>query len=846
VVKYSRMPAHTLLKDVEAMQPLYSIIFRFFRFLPVSNFYSETVVKTLVKTLHPTQRREEATASRWVAALHRDPSRLARLTTSAVDWARGVLKRRKQEAAQRREAPSATKQHGSILGLASELDVPIAIAHKERDDESSGDGEQEAKEDSEDEREEEAEEKDLVELIGSAGAKHSEHVEYFKRRVDEVRSGLLVGQMVLVKWKKTEGFFLAQVAALPTTDRATTFQAFWWDEDEVEQNVYALDQNHSKSSAKLKDVVTLNPSLQKLSDGRWRLKNVLPPTEPAAEATESAVETVAPPDSSAKPSKGRAAVKHAVAKPAAAAAAHSSKHNVKAAAKPAKPVTVSDVPEEPETSASTFLDAADKMLRGAGKLRTDRPLLTRSDTEWLNDVQIANDNYVKSRPHLRMMYPKSLHFVLEGLHSARFLTMVDTPLHEFPTANFSLVQPCAVNQLHWHTFLNCFKEKVIYAFDGFGNGLPDRYQATFAQTMAPRGWQLFKVGLSLQYDSCSCGVWIQVARDAFAEYASAHCGTRTFERFLKDWLAQRGVKDLNDVQGAAARRIGHANNKFILEQRAEMRALLVQLAIEGRLHYGQAVLPGFNRPEVVVPDDDECYIVDASWDDACYIVEKPAPSLPPPPEVSHILSDSTNFKSVPGAQALAAQLDDVLSCYAAPSPSPLPKDLKRFAGICCELVPNLGNEHIRDMIHTQAGTFTVVVSDNGGRDGAARVIGGITSQAVAQPAADGELLIVDVLMAAVMTSQARKGLGTKLLGAVERIAQQLVTSRGSSGAIIYTQADEGEIASGFWERNGFVHSAEAAWLTAALNSWRPKEHFHYDGITSMLRPVAGSWSGGGQ
>ena len=137
------------------------------------------------------------------------------------------------------------------------------------------------------------------------------------------------------------------------------------------------------------------------------------------------------------------------------------------------------------------------------------------------------------------------------------------------------------------------------------------------------------------------------------------------------------------------------------------------------------------------------------------------------------------------------------------------------------------------MIHTQAGTFTVGVSDNGGRDGAASVIGGITSQAVAQPAADGELLIVDVLMAAVMTSQARKGLGTKLLGAVERIAQQLVTSRGSSGAIIYTQADEGEIASGFWERNGFVHSAEAAWLTAALNSWRPKEHFHYDGITSM-------------
>ena len=66
------MPPRTLLKDVEKLRQLHDIIFRFFRFLPVSNFFSETVVKTLVKTLHPTQRREESTASRWVAALHRD------------------------------------------------------------------------------------------------------------------------------------------------------------------------------------------------------------------------------------------------------------------------------------------------------------------------------------------------------------------------------------------------------------------------------------------------------------------------------------------------------------------------------------------------------------------------------------------------------------------------------------------------------------------------------------------------------------------------------------------------------------------------------------------------------
>ena len=98
------MPPRTLLKDVEKLRQLHDIIFRFFRFLPVSNFFSETVVKTLVKTLHPTQRREESTASRWVAALHRDPGRLASLTDSLVQWARGVLKARKQQAAQQGEA----------------------------------------------------------------------------------------------------------------------------------------------------------------------------------------------------------------------------------------------------------------------------------------------------------------------------------------------------------------------------------------------------------------------------------------------------------------------------------------------------------------------------------------------------------------------------------------------------------------------------------------------------------------------------------------------------------------------------------------------------------------------
>ena len=57
------------------------------------------------------------------------------------------------------------------------------------------------------------------------------------------------------------------------------------------------------------------------------------------------------------------------------------------------------------------------------------------------------------------------------------------------------------------------------------------------------------------------------------------------------------------------------------------------------------------------------------------------------------------------------------------------------------------------------------------------MVGGITAQIVAQAGDDGEQLIVDVLMIAVMSSVARKGLGTKLLSAIESITKQLASSR---------------------------------------------------------------------
>ena len=96
------MKSATLLKDTAELRPLYDFLFRFYHYLPVGNFIAETVVKTVKRTLHPTQRRKEETLSRWISALHRDKDRLARLTDELVQWARRVLGHDKSDQAKAR------------------------------------------------------------------------------------------------------------------------------------------------------------------------------------------------------------------------------------------------------------------------------------------------------------------------------------------------------------------------------------------------------------------------------------------------------------------------------------------------------------------------------------------------------------------------------------------------------------------------------------------------------------------------------------------------------------------------------------------------------------------------
>ena len=69
-----------VLKARPELKELYEFIEPFARHLPISNFYSETVIKTITKTLHSSMRVLESTAERRTTALHRDPDRLYPLT----------------------------------------------------------------------------------------------------------------------------------------------------------------------------------------------------------------------------------------------------------------------------------------------------------------------------------------------------------------------------------------------------------------------------------------------------------------------------------------------------------------------------------------------------------------------------------------------------------------------------------------------------------------------------------------------------------------------------------------------------------------------------------------------
>ena len=95
------------------------------------------------------------------------------------------------------------------------------------------------------------------------------------------------------------------------------------------------------------------------------------------------------------------------------------------------------------------------------------------------------------------------------------------------------------------------------------------------------GWQFISLSLKLQTDASACGVWLTVARDCWLRYVGEGLdGTHSFGTVMLADLKKQGVADLNlpSLQGRAKTAARLANQDYILGQRADMRALLVQAA----------------------------------------------------------------------------------------------------------------------------------------------------------------------------------------------------------------------------------------------------------------------------
>jgi hypothetical protein len=223
--------------------------------------------------------------------------------------------------------------------------------------------------------------------------------------------------------------------------------------------------------------------------------------------------------------------------------------------------------------------------------------MTRSNVEWCNDCVIANDNVLATPPAnpdtpLHFLYPNS-----EPL-AAKYLALpwvIDLASAQ-PLARASVVIPYSVNLMHWHQLFVCFPERTIYHFEGFGNPLSSRdVMPTAMRETFGDEWTFVPLRGLFQVDGCACGIWLQVARDVWVRYMdSDQYGAKTFQAFLTAELAAMGVKDVDKCRGQAKRVAERANQAFILEQRAEMRGRLVQMAMEGAIVHGQAQLPGFS------------------------------------------------------------------------------------------------------------------------------------------------------------------------------------------------------------------------------------------------------------
>ena len=141
--------------------------------------------------------------------------------------------------------------------------------------------------------------------------------------------------------------------------------------------------------------------------------------------------------------------------------------------------------------------------------------------------------------------------------------------------------------------------------------------------------------------------------------------------------------------------------------------------------------------------------------------------------------------------------------------------------------------HITKLLTKCSNTTLLLVADG-------NVHGGMTfTVEAAQTPEHGEVLVADILLAAVSPRLQRGGIGSVLANAVKAVVRCIANQRGSSGTILLTQSDSGQQAMRFWQRQLLEPSDAASALASALNAYDPFRFENYaNAVPTVLARAA--------
>ena len=592
------------LVDVEGGKDLHAIMWRIGAFVPISNFFSETAVKTFANDLHGSQRKTEACALRLTASRH--SAHVYSKTSADFKWASSQLGHNKELRVQEKsgieEALRPVSLSGEALSALAEVSAATAAA-------ASADDEEMTEADEESER---AEGLGLDDEKLHLPARHQRAPGWPtnpKVTASAILNSIAIGDIIEVLWERDEDgtprIHLARVVQkmkIKVTIR-------WLHEHPTEDDVYINCPHYIElENISLRTIwdtcsdVRLEPAGADGQQQRWRRAAEADAHEAdALRATESTGEA----DSLSKDALLSMLEARRQRLAAANASAEAAKQvwtdkmdigiRVNVALRDAR-LNLVKTPIEEEVPEAPQHGPANQRVSTVG-------YTSENDREWFSDAILANCNAVDARDQpegavpFRYQYPRAAMpesfdpgapSIPQSRAGQRVLRGCDCVM---------LLPICA--SAHWHSIALIGPQKLVVHWEPFGSDINSddghalaAFKRAFECAPKADGWRLLSVPLHVQMDGYQCGPWAHWFRNRLLSYISdpERMAQISFADFLLQSPRVTQLTGLSRVQCATA---GRANNKLMHEERARLRHLLLAGKRQGLLRTESAVLEAF-------------------------------------------------------------------------------------------------------------------------------------------------------------------------------------------------------------------------------------------------------------